>query len=314
MPHRCHQTLRHRERIGRPELQRLVSRVEPHEVQQVVDELEQPETVLHRHRQQFARLAVGRTPEALRQAVRGTDDDRERRPQFVADVREEARLGLVELAQLAVPRFQQRPRVLQLPAQRELAETEAFVVVAARHHEDPGDEEKEDVRRQHLVAGTSGNHPHACEIGEKTERHHPGGVAERPAEQQGKADHHQVQPGIVGGTPAAAHRDHRADPRRGHQRDGPGDAVAGRLAPQSAERHVDSGKQHGAQGADAEERRRLPGINDPVHRRAAEHEQGRQQRGTPRVRHRHDMLVALEVAPQGLIGRSPRHPLPSFPP
>ena len=85
--------------IGVRQLDFQLARLDPRHVEQIVYVLEQHARVarddLRRPRAARARLIV---PSIVDQALRRPEDQRERRPQLVADVGEELRLDLVELA------------------------------------------------------------------------------------------------------------------------------------------------------------------------------------------------------------------------
>ena len=74
-------------------------RLELRHVEQIVDVLEQhPRVARDDLRRTRAAAARRHRPVVVDQPLRGTEDQRERRPQLVADVGEELRLDLVELA------------------------------------------------------------------------------------------------------------------------------------------------------------------------------------------------------------------------
>ena len=73
------------------------------QVEQVVDELEQPHAVgVHGHQQLLRVSSIERPAESVEQRFQRREQQRQRRAQFVADVGEEAALDLVQFPELLV--------------------------------------------------------------------------------------------------------------------------------------------------------------------------------------------------------------------
>src|SRR5262249_24419850 len=92
--------------------------------------------------QHVAGLRLELPAEAMDQPVERREQQRERRAQFVADVREEAALHLVQLDELAVVFLDDLPVALAFEAQVEFAETQTAVSKAAGDDDDAGDDQK----------------------------------------------------------------------------------------------------------------------------------------------------------------------------
>ena len=150
---------------GRLEVDVGVAGVEADEVQQVVDELEQPQSVLLEHLGHFLDQGFGGlVGEQRSQALGDAEHDGERRAEFVADVGEEPGLRLVEFAELPVLRFQQSARFLDFHPQAELAETQVFVEIATGKHEHRSGEQEVEIPEQDVTVGHRRGQRHGRDI------------------------------------------------------------------------------------------------------------------------------------------------------
>src|SRR6185369_8264856 len=110
--------------------------LQAHEVEQVVDQFEQPHAVGVHCREQTACLRVGDPATLVQERFERRQEQRERRAQFVADVGEETALDLVEFLELAVIFLKLQAVLIQFVAQGKFSEAKAIEEMVSRNHDD----------------------------------------------------------------------------------------------------------------------------------------------------------------------------------
>ncbi len=170
---------------------------EADEVEQIIDEFEQPHAVGVHGEQQIMHAGIDLAGEALEQHFQRRKQQRERGAQFMADVGEEPALQAVQFHQLPVGFLELLFVPVQFIAQRELAEVQPGEIIIA-HHDDDARQDQEII----IVENDGQLFPGALQqAGREIHQLHPAHGQQRfgrvPAHHHADGQQDQVQSGVI---------------------------------------------------------------------------------------------------------------------